>query len=792
MDTSTLMGDDWDEILMSTLDNLPEGIILTQPSGEIVYVNEMTCQFYGYQPSEMLGKPIYAFSPSTSHDIWYARWSSTLTHKELHQLCNLVTKAGGVTQVNTTAKAIRLGQKHYLCFILQDVFSDKDPNELLRILSEGTAYVIGGDFFRSLAYHLVVSLDTRFALIAECANVAKTRVRTLVYYKNDKFLDDYEYDVEGTPCAILMKGQQYYCEDNLEKIFPRETGSQSYFGVPVFQSDGEVIGHIAVFDNKARRISQQQMNIMRIFASRVGAEIERKRKDEIIQETAVRYKTLFEDSPIGLLEEDLSHLKKYLDHLKEQHADLRTWFDQHPEELYTCQQLIQPLHVNKAMCDLFGYVSAEAYYAAFPKHFQPEVFKNSLLTLDAGKLTYEREVSLTGPQGDTRYMIAKRAILPGYEADWAKSIVSCVDITPQKLSQEKLTVALREVEELKARLEAENIYLQSEIKLQHNFEEIISQSPVFQKTLEKVELVAQTDATVLILGESGTGKELIARAIHNIGKRNKRPLVKVNCAALPANLIESELFGHEKGAFTGAIAAHVGRFELADGGTIFLDEIGEVPLELQSKLLRVLQEGEFERLGSSKTRQVDVRIIAATNRDLSESVNQKEFRADLFYRLNVFPIHMPPLRERKEDIPLLVHHFCRKYEPKLGRQIQLVPKNVLDILQAYDWPGNIRELENVIERALIISRGNILELGDWLPHAYNIPILSATKEKTLFEVEKKHILDTLEMTGWKIRGAQGAAQALGLNPTTLEARMKKLGILRKDSKTPAGESSNIS
>jgi transcriptional regulator with GAF, ATPase, and Fis domain len=337
------------------------------------------------------------------------------------------------------------------------------------------------------------------------------------------------------------------------------------------------------------------------------------------------------------------------------------------------------------------------------------------------------------------------------------------------------------MEQEQVKLKAQNQYLQEEIKLNYNFEEIISKSNNFQKVLQQIEQVAATDATVLILGESGTGKELIARAVHHISNRSKRPLVKVNCATLPANLIESELFGHEKGAFTGAMERKIGRFELADGGSIFLDEIGELPVELQAKLLRVLQEGEFERLGNPKTMKVNVRVIAATNRNLQQAIEKKEFREDLYYRLNVFPIICPPLRKRKEDIPLLVKHFCQKHEGKIGRKITEVPGNVIDALMAYDWPGNIRELENIIERAMILSRNGILEYGEWIP-TEKIPGSENGKSSAaskLEDVEKEHIIETLKKTGWKVSGEKGAAKILGLNATTLEARMKKLGIKRE-------------
>ncbi len=346
------------------------------------------------------------------------------------------------------------------------------------------------------------------------------------------------------------------------------------------------------------------------------------------------------------------------------------------------------------------------------------------------------------------------------------------------LTMQALQNALNEVERLKNRLEAENTYLQSEIEVVRHFENIITTSPKMKNVLRDAEKVAATDATVLILGESGTGKELVARSLHSLSNRGERLLVRVNCSALPPHLIESELFGHEKGAFTGAVAQKTGRFELADGGTIFLDEIGDLPLELQSKLLRVLQEGEFERVGSSKTLKVDVRVIAATNRDLEEARRKGQFRQDLFFRLNVFPIHLPPLRERKEDIPLLVSHFVDRYGQKLGKRIDNIPQSIIDDLLLYDWPGNIRELENVIERALIISPSGKLLLGNWRPrNGRNLAESSATL-LSLSENERRHILRALEMTSWRVSGEAGAARLLGINAKTLESRMRKLGISR--------------
>jgi len=346
----------------------------------------------------------------------------------------------------------------------------------------------------------------------------------------------------------------------------------------------------------------------------------------------------------------------------------------------------------------------------------------------------------------------------------------------------ELRTALSEIIAFKEQLEAENIYFRHENKMKHRFENIIGQSDGLKYVLYRAEQVAPTDTTVLILGETGTGKELIAFAIHGMSSRKERPLITVNCAALPANLIESELFGREKGAFTGADTRQVGRFEIAHGSTLCLDEIGELPLELQAKLLRVIQHNEFERLGSSHTIKVDVRIIATTNRDLEEEVRQGRFRQDLFYRLNVFPITVPPLRQRQDDIPLMVQAFIERYARKMGKQITAIQKEELKVLQDYPWPGNVRELESIIERAVILCPGPVLHLADELKISHS-PSPSATR--TLEEAERSQILKIISETRWHIEGKDGAAAILGLHPSTLRARMHKLGIVRPETRRSA-------
>jgi formate hydrogenlyase transcriptional activator len=342
-------------------------------------------------------------------------------------------------------------------------------------------------------------------------------------------------------------------------------------------------------------------------------------------------------------------------------------------------------------------------------------------------------------------------------------------------------LAFREIAELKEKLNTEKLYLEDEIRTEHNFGEIVGQSPALKQVLQQVEIVSPTDSTVLIQGETGTGKELIARAIHNLSGRRDRTFVKLNCAAIPTGLLESELFGHEKGAFTGAIAQRLGRFELAHGGTLFLDEVGDIPLELQSKLLRVLQEQEFERLGSTRTIRVDVRLVAATNRDLVAMVAEKQFRSDLYYRLNVFPIVNPPLRDRQDDIAALVRYFTQKFARRMNKRIERIPTEALAALSAYSWPGNIRELENLIERAVIVSRGSRLEIPfAELEQAGKLAaaIEAPRRLTTLEEAEREHIRQALHEANWQVGGASGAAVRLGMKRTTLQSKMAKLGIER--------------
>ena len=465
--------------------------------------------------------------------------------------------------------------------------------------------------------------------------------------------------------------------------------------------------------------------------------------------------------------------------LRESEARFRNMADTAPVMIWISGVDKKVTYLNKQWVDFTGRRMEEQLGDAWVQHVHPEdsdrcfeIYSNSFDKREP----FEMEYRLRRYDGEYRWIYDAGA--PRFSPDGAflGYIGTCLDITERKESEVQVQKAHEELKQLKNQLEAENVYLQQELQLDPTFGEIVGQSDAIKYVIFKLTQVAPTDTTVLITGDTGTGKELVARAIHGASSRKDRPLIKVNCGALAPSLIESELFGHEKGAFTGAGARKLGRFELANGGTIFLDEIGELPLELQVKLLRVIQENEFERLGGSKTIKTDVRIIAATNRNLKLEVENGRFREDLWYRLNVYPITVPPLRQRKEDIPLLVEHFVRGYAKKFGKTITSVSPRALQTFEAHSWPGNVRELANAIERAIIHAKGTVLHSVDRFEEPTEEPPFAA---KTLEEVEREHILRTLENTGWRIEGPHGAANVLGLNPSTLRTRMHKLGITRR-------------
>ncbi|MGE3152972.1 MAG: sigma 54-interacting transcriptional regulator [Nitrospiraceae bacterium] len=611
---------------------------------------------------------------------------------------------------------------------------------MLRKIDEGTAATTGADFFNSLVKSLAEALQIQYAFVSKFVEGSRLRVRTLAFWKGDGFLDNFEYDLLHTPCERVLAGEVCLFPDHVQDLFPHhredlaKLGVESYLAIPVSDRSGGVMGHLAVMDTKPMQDDARVLSVFKIFGVRAGAELERAQLEARIKESEERLRDLFDEAPIAYVNEGLD--SRFIKANRTAMKTLGITPDQ-VEETYGFSFIPDTPDAQRRLKDAFESIG---------KGIDTSGVVLELRRKDNGKPLWIQWWSRPDPSGTyTRTMF--------------------LDITERVLMEQE-----------RARLEAQNTYLQEEIKGSHNFEELIGSSPSLKKVLKNVERVAPTDSTVLITGETGTGKELIARAIHNVSPRKAKPLVKVNCAAIPAGLIESELFGHEKGAFTGALTRKIGRFELADKGTIFLDEIGELPLDLQSKLLRVLQEGEFERVGGSQTFKVAVRVIAATNRDLEQQVRAGHFRSDLYYRLNVFPIHVPPLREREGDIPLLVQFFTRKFAVQQGKKIERIPERMMAALLRYQWPGNIRELEHVVERAVILSEGSELEPIEWLTAGASQPRID--KVPTLEELEREHIRTVLEQTNWRVSGEKGAAALLGLKATTLEARMKKLGIVR--------------
>jgi formate hydrogenlyase transcriptional activator len=589
-----------------------------------------------------------------------------------------------------------------------------------------------------------------------------------------------------------MAGETCHHGDDVQSLFPRdrdlaELGAQSYLGIPIADSSAQVIGHMAVLDDKPMARDPRVESILRVFAVRAGAELERQRAGEEVRalnarlvESATRARTLLEInnalasnltqdalfSAIVRAAQRVVPFERSAVFLHEPQRDVLRLFSLEapqpsPDFFVGLELPVTDSHVGWAFRNrrplLRRDLEREREYASEGRLFE-EGFRSHLIVplLLRGEPIGTLNVASTTKQ---RYGEA--------DAEFLQEVAGQVALAVQNMRD------YEEIAKLKARLESENVYLREEIRTQHNFEEIVGASPALMESLAQVERVSATDATVLILGETGVGKELFARAVHSRSARRERPLVKVNCGAIPDGLVESELFGHAKGAFTGALQKRTGRFELADGGTLFLDEVGELPLDVQVKLLRVLQEREFEPVGSSRTLRVDVRVIAASNRDLEELVRAGRFRADLLYRLNVFPLRVPALRERAGDVPLLVGFFVTGLAKRLGKPLQGFSRRDMERLQEYPWPGNVRELQNVVERAAIVSQGPALELeGDMLGVLGRGPAAAATIE----EVERGHIVSVLRSTRGVVEGPRGAARILGLNPSTLRSRLRKLGI----------------
>ena len=628
---------------------------------------------------------------------------------------------------------------------------NSQENYEIRSILEGTSSQTGSDFFFALVKNLCGVLDTSGAWVTEYFEDLRLLRAHAFSYRNH-WIRDFEYKIDGTPCENVIDQKTFvHIKENVSGLFPDspDFGIKvvSYMGAPLLGVNGETLGLLAVIDDKPMPSKSSSKAIFQIFAGRAAAELRRLKAEEAIQEKEIKLRGLINSTMDGIVE--INH-------------DLKiTMMNPAAVRLINCQ----PEEViGRNFLELLSGKGRDIFIGSLKE----------LENLEEG----EKYIWITGNLN----INCKNGVTFPAEAT----------VSLNKSSKEIFyTVILRnvndkvEAEKKIFSLKVETEYLKEELKLLNDFDEIVGQSRPVMELLKDISLVAKTDSTVLISGETGTGKELAARAIHKAGRRRNKALIKVNCAAIPSSLIESEFFGHVSGAFTGATKRRIGRFELADGGTIFLDEIGDLHPDLQSKLLRVLQDGEFEPVGSSETKKVNVRVVAASNRNLKDEIKQGKFREDLYYRLNVFPIYIPPLRERGNDIIKLANEFITRFSRKLGMDPPKLSWEAGERLLSYNWPGNIRELQNIIERSMITSKDGKLNLCNILPEDSGGRIQVAREDVKpdkifsqveLQQIEKENIIRALRSTNWKISGGDGAAKLLGIPPTTLSSKIKVMGL----------------
>jgi formate hydrogenlyase transcriptional activator len=780
-----------EERFRSLFENSIDAVLLSAPNGTIEAANPAACRLFGGSAEEICG--IAGFGLVDPSD---GRLQSLLEERERTGRFRgelFYKRKDGSTFLGEVSSAFYRDHSGATkaAVIIRDVTDRKRVEETLRHITEGTAGSTGDEFFRSLVKHLAHALQVKYSFVAECTDEAKKNVRMLAFWQGEDFGNNIEFPLAGTPCQAVIQGNACSYPERLQMLFPEDEGlvvlgAQSYAGVPLINGAGNILGHLVVIDDKPRVFSEQAFSLLRIFATRAGAELERKHASDALRQSQERLRTLLDinnaivtkltrEELFTAISEVLARVIKF-DRLALAMYDpesdvlrLVTYAGPYHRDDYTPIGRVLDLNDSPAGRAFLNQkpVLRRDLETERQTSSEQRAYGHGFKSLCALPVTIRgrRIGAITvGSLAKNQYTEA--------DAEFLMEIANQIAIAVDNMKSHEETGAL------KARFEAEAIYLQEEIKTEHNFEEIIGQSAPVRQLLRNVEQVAPTEATVLIQGETGTGKELVARAVHDRSRRKDRPLVKVNCGSIPAGLVESELFGHEKGAFTGATQRRVGRFELANGGTIFLDEVTELPIDTQVKLLRVLQEGEFERVGSSQTIKVDVRAIAATNRDLKEVVKNGTFRSDLFYRLNVFPLAVPALRQRKDDIPLLVNFFLGKFAKKLGKEVRGVSQKSMDSLVRYDWPGNVRELQNIVERAVVLASGPIVQIDKAMMRSGETAQESAVD--TLENAERNHILRALNETRWVVHGKKGAAELLGINPSTLRSRMEKLGIKRPE------------
>jgi transcriptional regulator with PAS, ATPase and Fis domain len=648
--------------------------------------------------------------------------------------------------------------------------ADRSFEDIVFEYAEAVSGKTGAAFFRTLVEYLARALPADYAFVG-VLQPDGNRITTLAVYGRGGEAPVFEYDLAGSPCAEVVKQQVCSYPKGVQQLFPQdkilvEIGAEGYVGSAMVDSSGRCLGLICAITKQPLEDPKLAEAVLAIFATRAGTELERKNYEDALARSEERFRAFVVHGNEGVL-----WIKS------EQPVSLDLPEDEQIDQYYRYAYVADS---NDQGARLFGAASAEELIGARLEAISPRSEPGQMERLRAGIRSGWNSSQVERTLGDRDVLITRNGVIEDgkLQSVW----ITARDITALRQAEaevlrlnDELKSHLAQLTALKAQLEQDNEYLQDEIRSEHNFGDLVGASPKFRELTERVQLVASTTATVLITGETGTGKEVVARAIHNLSPRSNRPLVKINCAAISAGLVESELFGHVKGAFTGASERRIGRFEYADGGTLFLDEVTELPLETQAKLLRVLQEQEFEPVGSNRTLKVDVRLLAATNRNLADLVREGHFRMDLYYRLLVVPVDVPPLRERREDIPLLAAHFVPRLSRQFGRHVERISENMMRDLVAYDWPGNIRELENFLARAIVLCPGNTLDmpLG-----ATESSAAAGNQSHSMEAAERKHIESVLASTGWVVEGAKGAAAVLKMNPSTLRSRMRRLGVER--------------
>ena len=756
----------------------PDGMLVADKHGRITIVNAHLERMFGYQRKDLIGEPVEKLMPERVRDRYIEYRSQYSPETLAPDLLATLESYGRCSDASEFPVAIKLcpfkaDEDALVLAIFREIGDLKRAQDLhLRLEFKTMVSRLSRTFIDLPVDRIDGEINNGLKTLAEVLDLERV---SIVLTSPDRAIRTitHSWAREGLPTtsfgesdeafpwvASRTAAREIFCasspeelpeEASAEREFMLSTGLKSWLTVPL-QVGGEKLGRMGTTMFRKQRTWDPLLMLDFQQAGDIFAgALMRKRAAEARTESEERFQAVANTAPVLIWMSETNKLCTFFNQnwlaftgrtLADEVGD--GWASGvHPEDLDRCQ---------------------ETYSTNFDARSE-----------------FTMEYRLRRHDGEYRWVVDTG--VPRFEASgrFLGYIGSCIDITDRKRSEEALLDATKrlieanlEIEKLNGSLEKENVYLREEVKLEHHHHEVIGDSEGIRRVLKKAEQVATTDSTVLLLGETGTGKELIARTIHEMSRRQGRIMVKVNCAALPASLVESELFGREKGAFTGALTREIGRFELANGSTILLDEIAELPLELQSKLLRVLQEGEFERLGNPRTIKVDVRVIAATSRNLQDAVHEGKFREDLFYRLNVFPITLPPLRERREDIPALVWHFVTELSQRMGRSIETIHTATMEGFKSYYWPGNIRELRNVIERFLITSSSTVFRAD---LRVLENPVAGAVTE-TFEAVDRKHVLHVLELVGWRVRGAGGAAQILGLKPTTLESRMQKLGIVR--------------